>query len=532
MLATKPIRIGYFSTICLLSVAFGLSWWAGGRGFQPVESSMVFDGGWRILSGQLPYKDFVAPTVLSFYLQALFFKLLGVNLWAYRMHAAVVNVCVTGLVIAILRVLLSTSAGLIKVGALLTAIWFYAFLGIPSDFQTSIFLGLCGIAVILYARQSQNSWRGYGRDSIFSPVFFAAPLMGLAFLAHPTSGAPFVVLPFFLLATPPWPAKWWQALIDYTVGLAASALLLFGILSYFTDLSLFKHYALLLPLLDSLHIEPDLNSLLPFMAAMVLLCFWVLVPLLWRLGRRPQEREALWLPLICFLAILSFQVIQLVLAGPASYAKFPLMGLLLVLAYELANGSWRSLLGSKKWYIRWLLRTLSLVMVLVILLALGGGVYLAMLPRAKGHTAQQTLAKAIDREPLKGLRWTEPSGITRQNVLEVTDFVRSMPDAIFVWSGFTILYGLGGHISVAPVVGDPAHAGLANGSGTEQRALDLWTLARLQAFNPQYVIGPQKLLLYDDPAFPETMKYLNGHFAYEHERFGTALAVFKRMPGL
>ena len=41
---------------------------------------MIFDGGWRILSGQVPYKDFLmAFGPLTFVMQAVAFKLFGVN---------------------------------------------------------------------------------------------------------------------------------------------------------------------------------------------------------------------------------------------------------------------------------------------------------------------------------------------------------------------------------------------------------------------------------------------------------------------
>ena len=34
---------------------------SGMRGFFAMDQSIVFDGGWRVLQGQIPYKDFVIP---------------------------------------------------------------------------------------------------------------------------------------------------------------------------------------------------------------------------------------------------------------------------------------------------------------------------------------------------------------------------------------------------------------------------------------------------------------------------------------
>ncbi len=49
---------------------------------------IVFEGGYRVLHGQMPYRDFFIPTgPIIFYMQAFFECLFGVNLWASAMHA-------------------------------------------------------------------------------------------------------------------------------------------------------------------------------------------------------------------------------------------------------------------------------------------------------------------------------------------------------------------------------------------------------------------------------------------------------------
>ena len=48
--------------VSALGVAVNL--YFGRRGFLPLDQSIVFDGGWRILNGQLPFRDFTAPSAI------------------------------------------------------------------------------------------------------------------------------------------------------------------------------------------------------------------------------------------------------------------------------------------------------------------------------------------------------------------------------------------------------------------------------------------------------------------------------------
>jgi|GEM_PF-1739770 len=65
----------------------------GRLGFMPLDQSIIFDGGWRVLSGQMPFVDFFTPTgLVPLYLQALMFQVMGVSWMAYVLHAALLNV--------------------------------------------------------------------------------------------------------------------------------------------------------------------------------------------------------------------------------------------------------------------------------------------------------------------------------------------------------------------------------------------------------------------------------------------------------
>lgn len=82
-----------FALVVLVILASSLTIRTGRLGFMPLDQSIIFDGGWRVLSGQVPLVDFVTPTgLVPLYLQALMFKVMGVSWLAYILHAAFLNV--------------------------------------------------------------------------------------------------------------------------------------------------------------------------------------------------------------------------------------------------------------------------------------------------------------------------------------------------------------------------------------------------------------------------------------------------------
>lgn len=81
-----------FALIVLIILASTLTIRTGRLGFMPLDQSIIFDGGWRVLSGQVPFVDFFTPTgLVPLYLQALMFKIMGVSWMAYVLHAALLN---------------------------------------------------------------------------------------------------------------------------------------------------------------------------------------------------------------------------------------------------------------------------------------------------------------------------------------------------------------------------------------------------------------------------------------------------------
>jgi len=80
--------------ISLIGVfAYFMTYRSGERGFFAFDQSIIFDGGYRVLLGQIPYKDFVTPFgPVTFWIQGIIFKLLGISYATYIFGAAFVNI--------------------------------------------------------------------------------------------------------------------------------------------------------------------------------------------------------------------------------------------------------------------------------------------------------------------------------------------------------------------------------------------------------------------------------------------------------
>lgn len=187
MTTDRTIKIALFLWGAAVCLAFGR------LGFMPLDQSIVFDGGWRILSGQVPYRDFTAPNGLPvFYLQALFFALLGVNWLAYCLHAALLNGLFGLIVFGLLR-RLSGGRVLAAFYAALSGLIFYPPMGTPYLEQAAFFL--IGLALWLAVAGYQAS--GWRRDLAWGLIPIAVLLAGLA-----KQNVVLVFVPLVLLAGP------------------------------------------------------------------------------------------------------------------------------------------------------------------------------------------------------------------------------------------------------------------------------------------------------------------------------------------
>ena len=130
----------------------------GKLGFHFHDLSIVFDGGYRVFSGQLPFRDFVAPIgPVIFVQQALLFKLFGVSLNSYLLHAALLNGAAVALAFALFRKLDRPAAFF---AAAVTAFWFFLPPGAPYIDTTALLWSFVGLYLCYTALQGDPSDSG------------------------------------------------------------------------------------------------------------------------------------------------------------------------------------------------------------------------------------------------------------------------------------------------------------------------------------------------------------------------------------
>ncbi len=81
----------YFLLVIFL-FSLSINQYYGNRGIFPIESTAFFDTSYRILQGDVPFKDFwIVSGVFIDYVQAVFFWLFGLNFQVYIFHASLIN---------------------------------------------------------------------------------------------------------------------------------------------------------------------------------------------------------------------------------------------------------------------------------------------------------------------------------------------------------------------------------------------------------------------------------------------------------
>ncbi|TGN00185.1 ArnT family glycosyltransferase [Leptospira dzoumogneensis] len=126
-------------------------------GFQPLDGSIVFDGGWRILNGQIPFKDFSAPAgTTPSLIQAFFFSIFGVNWISYLVHSSLFN----GLLGVISYLWFRKEGGNVFLSTLLSflsVILFYPPIGFPFIETHSFFFSILALFLTSLAVQNVRS---------------------------------------------------------------------------------------------------------------------------------------------------------------------------------------------------------------------------------------------------------------------------------------------------------------------------------------------------------------------------------------
>ena len=84
--------IDYFYLILIILISVKTTFTSGYKGIFPIDSFLIFDGGYKIINGFYPFKDYWSITgpILD-YFQSIIFYIFGINWATYITHAALVN---------------------------------------------------------------------------------------------------------------------------------------------------------------------------------------------------------------------------------------------------------------------------------------------------------------------------------------------------------------------------------------------------------------------------------------------------------
>ena len=226
-LSRSPRRDRALHTLGLIAVcifAYVLCYEAGQRGFFMTDQSFVFDGGYRIYSGQVPYRDFLIPWgPVALWLQAGAFQLLGVNYGAYLVTAALQNVLGTWLAYRLLRKLFPNSVWLPLAAGAMTAAWYYAPFATPWLEQTGFLFTFVGFNCLASALVENASQPSKLRNAVLFAVCGACTV--LTFLSKQNAGVFMPPVYFALIVVglvPDWRAVV-RAGLSYTAGAAIAA---------------------------------------------------------------------------------------------------------------------------------------------------------------------------------------------------------------------------------------------------------------------------------------------------------------------
>ena len=179
----------YLPVIVLGFFSFFINFYYGFIGVMPMDNFVLYNGGYRILNGYIPFTDYWLVTgPLLDYLNALFFTLNGVNWTSYIIHSSLFNS-----IISIITYLIFVEMGLKKkfsiIYSIFFAILFYPVVGTPFvDHHSTFFLILIFYFFIFGILKNKNLY------FIFIPFLFI-----LSFLSKQTPAVYGLVGIFFLI---------------------------------------------------------------------------------------------------------------------------------------------------------------------------------------------------------------------------------------------------------------------------------------------------------------------------------------------
>ena len=160
LMSNKLVSFKSLLSILIVIFAFFINYYYANKGLYPIDSFSFFDTAYYITEGQHPVKDFwVISGILIDYIQALFFKIFGVNWNAYIFHASLFNVIASLFFFYFLN---QFNKNLIYnfILSLSVATLCYPVVGTPFPYQHSLILSIISLLVFYLAvyKEEKKYW--------------------------------------------------------------------------------------------------------------------------------------------------------------------------------------------------------------------------------------------------------------------------------------------------------------------------------------------------------------------------------------
>ncbi len=488
---------------------------AGERGFSAFDQSIVFDGGYRIASGQVPYKDFLIPVgPMAFVLQAIFFKLFGVSYHSYILCAAVINVISATLSIFIIRLLLPASRILSYAAGLLTAVWFYPPFGTPYLEQTGFFFILIALFLILSALRVVIHRPIAGNLLILT----SGIAVFLSVISKQNVGIPIIPLFFILLiaANTSKPRKTFYRCIIFSAGFLLALISFWLWLLFFSDINNFYFYTIDIPsvygigrlirerygltLIKELLINSTWIKSKTALAALLIDAVASLI-IYFSLRNVKYMKDILkscLLPGIVFIYLINYQHLFIRITNNSNYNGLAFIGLIFSLGAGLLfsltdfiSSRIKPAANNQPPFMKKALNIGGIMgasLAAVFLTSYGLDISLGRYVQHKFYRASYSDYFTVDK--LKSLRWGQPTRIKNQeikaeDIVNLLAYLNASGRNFLIFPDFSIFYGLTDHISPQPVLW--FHKGLTYPE-TYNPKLDHWIVNDLRKNRVEIIV--------------------------------------------
>jgi 4-amino-4-deoxy-L-arabinose transferase-like glycosyltransferase len=470
-MAKLPFRNFGFRSLCAGVIVFAavFVWKLGHLGLFLMDHSIIFESGYRVYLGQVPYKDFLMSYLPALaWLQGLFFRLFGVSFSSMVLPAAIFNAAGSAMAMRIVWILFPGNKLLTLACGLLTALWFQAPFGSMMHEQTGFTFNLAALWLLWEA------WTA-GRGAIWLAAAAGVLVFG-GVLSKQNAGGFFIPVCLAVLAmqwAPAW-KKMAAALAGFSGGFgAAMAVFTFWLFRY-SDPASFQRSTLEIPAAFArqrlfgkpiVSIRTLIGHFTPLAIELMLpvLYFTALALIVVGLGRSGVKRREVWMAPLLALLLLGYEQLFQLTAWNDPQNCVPFIGLAFALvaaafSEAMLDGDLTfSMAGGELRIRRRVLRRAAYVTAGVYFTLVAAEGYVDDVSRMVHFGRGVQFSGTVNTARADRLVWAHPTMVRdtelpKEEFEEVIAWLSRRPGNFFVFPDGTILYGLLGRVPPQPML--------------------------------------------------------------------------------